>query len=100
MGGCLFGVVKLFKNTNPDKYVYSGYGIGFDMGREFSLPEGSIGKIVIIFGADMSSLVHIDNKGKCILFLGKGPIQGLNNTMLTAETRCSIIFTRPNIKFC
>ena len=23
-------VVKLAKNTDPDKYVYSGYGIGLD----------------------------------------------------------------------
>ena len=26
----LFGCVKLTKNVNPDKYKYSGYGIGFD----------------------------------------------------------------------
>ena len=26
----LFGSVKLTKNVNPDKYKYSGYGIGFD----------------------------------------------------------------------
>ena len=25
----LFGDVKLVKNSDPDKYVYSGYGIGF-----------------------------------------------------------------------
>ena len=27
---CLFGAVKLTKNTDIDKYKYSGYGIGFD----------------------------------------------------------------------
>ena len=27
---CLFGSVKLTKNTDIDKYGYSGYGIGFD----------------------------------------------------------------------
>ena len=27
---CLFGGVKLAKNADPDKYVYSGYGIVFD----------------------------------------------------------------------
>ena len=32
-----------------------------------------LGKNVIIIGADMSSAVHIDNKGKDILILGKGP---------------------------
>ena len=27
---CLFGSVKSTKNTDIDKYGYSGYGIGFD----------------------------------------------------------------------
>ena len=27
---CLFGAVKLTKNTDIDKYGYSNYGIGFD----------------------------------------------------------------------
>ena len=27
---CLFGPVTLTKNTDIDKYKYSGYGIGFD----------------------------------------------------------------------
>ena len=47
----------------------------------------------------MSSSEHIDNKGKDILLLGKGPTQGLNNTTLTAETQYSINFTGPGIKF-
>ena len=48
----------------------------------------------------MSSSVHIDNKGKYILILGKCPTQGLDDTTLTAETQYSINFIRPNIKFC
>ena len=27
---CLFGAVKLTKNTDISQYKYSGYGIGFD----------------------------------------------------------------------
>ena len=34
---------------------------------------------VIIFRVDMSSSVHVDNKGKEILILGKGPTQGLGD---------------------
>ena len=60
---------------------------------------GSVGKNGIIFGADMSSSVHIDNKRKDTLILGKGPTQELNH-ILTAETQCLINFTRPGIKFC
>ena len=44
--------------------------------------------------------MHIDNKGKDILILGKGITQGLNNTTLAAETLYSINFTRQGIKFC
>ena len=73
---CLFGGVKVTKNADPDKYVYSGYGIGFDLRSEFSLTDGSVGKNVIIFGVDMSSSVHIDNEGKDILILVKGASQG------------------------
>ena len=44
-----------------------------------------MGKNVIIFGADMSSFVEIDNKNKYILILGQGRTQGLDDTTLTAE---------------
>ena len=74
---CLFGAVKITKNADVDKYKYSGYGIGFDGRGVFTHPKGSFGNNAIIFGVDMSSSVHIDNKGKDILILGKGPMQGL-----------------------
>ena len=57
LGNCLFGTVKLTKNTELDKYKYTGYGIGFDSRSEFLFTDGSYGKNVIIFGADMSSTV-------------------------------------------
>ena len=62
LNDCLFGGVKLAKNADPEKYVYSGCGIQFDLRSEFSLPDGSVGKNVIIFGADINSSVHIDDK--------------------------------------
>ena len=60
----LFGEVTLTKNADIDKYGYSGYGIGFDKKSSFSFPGGGFGQNVIIFGADMSSSVHVDNKKK------------------------------------
>ena len=56
-------------------------------------------KNAIIFGADMSSSVLIDNKSKGILILGKGPQQGLDGTTLTAEAIYPINFTQPNKRF-
>ena len=47
----------------------------------------------------MSTSIHIDNKGKDILVLGRGPTQGLEST-LTAEKMYSINFTVTKKKFC
>ena len=41
----------------------------------------------------MNSSIHIDNKGKDILILGKGPTQGLGEHSLIAEKMYSINFT-------
>ena len=96
---CLFGAVTLTKNADIDKYGYSGYGIGFDRKGSFSFSSGGYGQNVIIFGVDMSSSIHIDNKKKDILILERGPTQGLEST-LTAEKIYSINFAEKNKKFC
>ena len=96
----LFGVVKLTKNADIDKYKYSGYGIGFDGKGFFSNPSGGTERNVIIFGVDMSSSTKIDNKGKYILILGLGSTFGLVEKALSAEKMYSINFTKVNTKFC
>ena len=88
------------KNADVNKYKYSGYGIAFDRTSSFSFPGGGNGQNVIIFGVDMNSSIHVDNKGKDILILGKGPTQGLGEHSLTAEKMYSINFSKDNIKFC
>ena len=65
------GAVSITKNAGIDKNKYSGYGTGFDRTGVYLLPDGSFGRNVVIFGADMNSSVHIDNKGKDILILDK-----------------------------
>ena len=52
MENCLFGWNK-----------YSGYGIGFDRKGSYSI-DNEISRNVTIFGADMSSSLHIYNKKK------------------------------------
>ena len=86
---CLFGSVKLTKNADLDKSKYSGYGIEFHSRSEVLFRDGSFGKNIIIFRADISSSVRIDNKNKDILILGEGPTQGLDTT-LTAEVKYPI----------
>ena len=93
----MFGAAKITKNPDPDKYKYSGYGIGFDSRSEFSFTDGTMGQNVIIFGVDMRSCVYINNKGKDILILGTGSTQGLDDTTLTVGAQYSIKFSN---KFC
>ena len=83
-------------NADPgNKYRCSGYSIGFESRLEFLFTDVSMRKNVIIFGTDMSSSVHIDNKNKGILILGEGPTQGLYDTKLTSEAIDTINFTQP-----
>ena len=51
------------KNTDPDKYSCSGYDISFDKRVLFSLSKVGFGKN-IIFGADISSFLHVDDMKK------------------------------------
>ena len=59
-----------------------------------------IGRDVIIFGVNMDSLTNLDNNGKDILVIEKGPTQGLGEHSLPGEKMFSINFTKVNTKFC
>ena len=47
----------------------------------------------------MSSSVHIDNKGKDILILGKRPTQEADDTTFTVEAQYPINFTQSGKRF-
>ena len=51
----------------------------------FSFSAGGFGKNLIVFGADVSSFVHVDNKKKYILILGEGRTRELDDKTLTVE---------------
>ena len=89
---CLFGAVTLTKNADIDHYGYSGYGIGFDRRSIFLFPSGRFGQNLLIFGVDMISSAHIDNKKKDILVFRNGPTEGLEHTLTTVKMY-SITFT-------
>ena len=71
----------------------------FDSRSEFLFIDGSMGKNVIFFGADMSSSVHIDNEKRNILILDEGPTQGLDDTILTEEAIYPTNFIQLNKRF-
>ena len=60
----MLGAVEVTKNKYVNKYKCSGCDIGFDGKGDFSHLTSSFGNNAIIFGVDMSSSVHIDNKKK------------------------------------
>ena len=81
---CLFGAVSVTKNADIGKYKYFGYGIGFDRRGAYLLPSSRFGRNLMIFGVDMRSSVHVDDKGKDVLILGRCPTQRLGEHSLTA----------------
>ena len=96
---CLFGSVKLAKNSDPNKYKYSSCCIGFDLKSIFSLRNFDWGKNAVIFAVDMSCSVHAHNKTKNVLVFGQSIKEGLDDTALTAGAKYSINFSRSNRNF-
>ena len=75
----MFGATNIVKNSDKEKYVYSGYGIAFDGKCVRSFGNDSA-KIVIIFGVDNSSSCHVHNLKNGFLILGKGPTFRINRS--------------------
>ena len=55
---------------------------------------------MLLFGVDLTSHSHANNKTKNILVLGKDFTQGINSTTIYAEKLYSINFTENYKKFC
>ena len=82
---CLFGAIKLTKNSGINKYMYSGYGLGFGSKGTFSHPDGSsFGQNVIVFGVDQSNFSHAHNK--TVTVLGKDFTQAINGIAIYVDT--------------
>ena len=52
------------------------------LNQNFYLQMEAMEKNVLIIRADMSSTMHIDNKGKYIIIFAEGPTQRLDDTTL------------------
>ena len=82
---CLFGSIEAARpgnTTDPDNFIYTGWGIGFYHTETFNHPEGGIARNVIIFGVDMPGSVHTSNKTKNFLVFGEGLIQMVEKCIL------------------
>ena len=58
-------ILYLVLNADINNFKYSRYGIGFDMKGTFGFPASGFSRnVIIIFGVDMISSAHTDNKKK------------------------------------
>ena len=96
---CLFGAADTVKNSNKEKYVCSGYGIGFDGKGKWSFGN-DYARNVIVFGVDNSSSSHNDNLKNNFLIFGEGDTFGVNGSFGAPEKKFSINFSKANKKFC
>ena len=102
----LVGAMKITKNADTSKYNYKGYGICFDEGVTFShtIKEGNFNhtataRNLLIFGVDTSASIHATNRANDIYVMGKGLVQGINDTIIYAEKKFYRNFTDPGKKF-
>ena len=86
--------------TDPDKYSYYGYGLGFDSTGDFTHPQGEKARNIITFGPDLSNSVNTANQTQNILILGLCLTQKVNNTTIYAEKMYSPNFSAENKTFC
>ena len=96
---CLFGTVKLERNTIKIKFTYNGRGIAFD-GKDSWSFGNNFARNVIVFGVDNSLSSHTSNQKNNFLVLGAGPTQGINDSTGSVEKKFNINFTKANTKFC
>ena len=102
----LFGAMKINKYADYSRNNYTGYGLCFDEGGEFShtVRKGNFDRTadarnVIIFGVDMSSSIHATNRANNIYVMGKEFIQGINDITIYAEKLFHNNFTELGEKF-
>ena len=86
----LFGAIKLTKNNDTR----------FNPKGTFLHPSGGTGVNVVIFGADMGSSVHANNRTESILILDRSLTERPEDTALYAEKMYSFNFTATRKKFC
>ena len=74
---CLFGAANIVKNSDKEKYLYSGSGITFDSAGFWSF-DNDTARNVITLGVDNSSSSHSDNHKNDFLILVNGATCGIN----------------------
>ena len=96
---CLFGATSAIKNSDKEKWIYSGYGITFH-GTGTKSFNNYFARNVINFGVDNSSSSHADNQKNNFLVLRDGPTFSISRSFGSAEKMLSINFSKATTKLC
>lgn len=75
----MFGEAKLTENAAKGNFRYISYVIGFDSSSTFPLSNGTWFVKNVNFAVNNSSSVHVDNRKKDMVVLGKDPTGELDN---------------------
>ena len=89
----------MVKNSDKEKYVYSGYGIILYSTVSWSFDNDTV-RNVSTFGVDNSSSSHSGNCKNDVLILGEGSTYVINGSFESPEKKFNIDFTKANTKFC
>ena len=87
---CLFGTVKLVRNTIKSKFTCNGQGIAFDGKSSWSFGY-DFARNVVIFAVNNTSLSHTGNRKNNFLVLSERPTDGINDS--TGATEKSLVLT-------
>ena len=89
--------VSVVKNSDKERYVYSGYGIKVDSAGSWSF-DNDITRNIITFGANKSSSSH-DNRKNNILVLGECQTFEINGRFGLSEKKLVIILVKETQNF-
>ena len=92
---CLFEATNIIKNSDKERYVYSGYRITFDGAGSWRF-DNKFDRNVIIFRVDNLLSSHSDNRKNIFLILGEGANYGINGNFGSPEKKFSINFRKAN----
>ena len=90
-------MTKPGNTTDTDKYIYSGYGLGFDSTGQFTHSQSGMARNIILFGVNSSNSVHATNKTQHFKTFST---QKVNNTTIYGEKMYSPNFSAENKIFC
>ena len=89
---------SVVKNSDKEKYVYSGYGIAFDSPGSWSF-DNDTARNITIFAVDKSSSSHANKRKNDFLLQGEDPTFGINGRFASPEKMCSINFSKQTQTF-